>query len=379
MRGEVAIVMSEVFLRRLTPALIPFVRRKHDFRVVSIHRPIEELKPLLQEMAPAGLITEWLPEVTDGLLELELPTVIADTDYNYPGVVRVDVNDWKVGAEAAEALAQAGYRSFACLGNGTPYSEQRKQGFRRALGAGAGCSCYDEVAFKEARYSEYFSRPEAELLEWLRELPKPVGLFAVHDPLGRFACGICRELGLRVPEEVAVVGANNDPLVCGLSYPMLSSVSIPWDTIGAVVGDAMGRLLEGKPAPIAPILVPPGGVVARHSANYLAVEDPLLRRAMTYIEAHLVEDVTIGALCGELRVGRRSLERKFREYYGCTPWEMVCRLRIRRAKELLTQTNHPIAMVAEFAGFNDPERMATVFRRYAGDTPSSFRKANAAL
>ena len=91
MSQQIAIVMSEVFLRRLTPALMPFVRREHDFRIVSIHRPINKLLDLLRELNPRGLITEWLPEVTEAMLKLDLPTVIAGTDYSYPGVVSIDV------------------------------------------------------------------------------------------------------------------------------------------------------------------------------------------------------------------------------------------------------------------------------------------------
>lgn len=369
--------MTEVFLRRLTPSLIPFVQRQHDFRILSIHRPIDELRELLTELNPSGLITEWLPEVTEALLELGLPTVIADTDFQYPGVTSIDVDDWQVGAEAARALLQAGYRSFACLGNSTPYSEQRIEGFQRELGDQVQFSTHQEDAFNEARYSEDFAQPRDELRAWLESLPKPVGILAVHDPLGRFLCGACRQMGLRVPEEVAVIGANNDELVCGLSYPMLSSVSIPWDTIGEVVGDAIRALLAGEPAQTEPVRVPAGGVVLRHSANHLAVEDPVLRRVMSYLSERIQDPVTIDSLCNELRIARRGLERKFREYYHCTPWEMLCQLRVTRAKQLLSETNHPISMISELCGFNDPERMAVVFKRVEGMPPSAFRKGSA--
>jgi LacI family transcriptional regulator len=371
---QVAIVMTEVFLRRLTPSLTPFVRRQHDFRILSIRRPVDELKALLTELNPSALITEWLPEVTEELLELGIPTVIAATDDQYPGVTSIDVNDWQVGAEAARAFAQAGYQSFACLGNATHYSDQRIEGFRRELGNSAQVSIHQEEAFNEVRYSEDFAQPCEALHSWLESLPKPVGIFAVHDPLGRFLCGVSREMGLRIPEEVAVIGANNDDLVCGLSYPMLSSVSIPWDTIGEAVGEAVRSLLSGDPSPTEPILVPAGGVVLRHSANHLAVEDPTLRRAMTYFSEHIQEPITIEILCNDLRIARRGLEQKFREYFHCTPWEMLCKLRVTRAKQLLTETNHPISIISELSGFNDPERMAVVFKRVEGIPPSSFRK-----
>ena len=374
MAKQVAIVMTEVFLRRLTPSLVPFVRRQHDFRILSIHRPIDELRAMLSELNPNGLITEWLPDVTEALLELGLPTVIADTDIQYPGVTSIDVDDWQVGAEAARAFAQAGYRSFACLGNSTPYSKQRIEGFRRELGEAVPVSTHLEDAFDEARYSEDFAQPNAGLRDWLEGLPKPVGIFAVHDPLGRFLCGACRQLGIRVPEEVAVIGANNDELVCALSYPMLSSVSIPWDTIGEKVGDAMRSLLAGELPTAEPVRVPAGGVVLRHSANHLAVEDPVLRRVMSYLSERIQDPITVEILCDELRLARRGLERKFREYYHCTPWEMLCKLRVTRAKQLLSETNHPISTISELCGFNDPERMAVVFNRVEGLSPSAFRK-----
>lgn len=372
MNQQIAIVMTEVFLRRLTPALMPFVRRRQDFRIVSIHRPIDELLDLLRDLRPGGLITEWLPEVTEAMLKLGLPSVIADTDFSYPGVVSIDVDDRAVGAAAAEAFRQAGFRSFACLGNGTPYSGQRIDGFLQATDGPV--SVHSETTFRDARYSEHFTAPSPSLCRWLESLPKPVGVFAVHDPLGRFLCSTCQQLGLTVPEQVAVVGANNDDLVCGLSYPMLSSVSIPWDAIGALVGESMQGLLDGQRAPVAPILVPPGGVVMRHSANYLAVDDLQLRRAMSYLSERMQDPVRIGQMCRELSVARRSLERKFKEFYRCTPWQMLCRLRVARAKQLLVQTNHPISRIAEFCGFSDPERMAVVFKRLTTEAPSSFRK-----
>ncbi|MGJ8641623.1 MAG: substrate-binding domain-containing protein [Opitutaceae bacterium] len=372
MSQQIAIVMTEVFLRRLTPSLTRFVRRQQDFRILSIHRPVDELKSMLRELKPCGLIIEWLPDVTEALLDLGIPTVIADTDYVYPNVTSVDVDDRAVGAAAAEAFQQAGFKSVACLGNGTPYSNQRIEGF---------CSKFQqevpvhtEGTFEDNRYSEHFSAPREVFTRWLSDLPKPVGIFAVHDPLGRFLCGACQQLGITVPDQVAVIGANNDELVCGLSYPMLSSVSIPWDAIGAIVGESMQAMLAQSSIPKEPILVPPSGVVLRHSANHLAVEDETLRRAMSYLSEHLEDIISVQHMCDDLRMARRSLERKFNEYYRCTPWEMLCRMRVDRAKQLLADSNQPVSMIAELCGFNDPERMTVVFKRITGEAPSRWRK-----
>ena len=119
MSQPIAIVMSEVFLRRLTPSLTPFARKMQDYRVLSIHRSINELGPMLNELRPSGLITEWLPEKTDQLLELKLkvPTIIVATDQTYSKTLSADVDDWAVGREAAESFSFTGFKSLACLGN----------------------------------------------------------------------------------------------------------------------------------------------------------------------------------------------------------------------------------------------------------------------
>jgi LacI family transcriptional regulator len=370
--------MSEVFLRRLTPSLTPFARKMQDYRVLSIHRSIDELGPMLMDLQPSGLITEWLPEKTDQLLQLKLniPTIVVATDQIIPNALSADVDDWAVGREAAETFSFTGFRSLACLGNGTPYSDQRIEGFKKAFSnTELPFSVYIENGFEDTRYSESFHRPSMEMNKWLELLPKPVGIFAVHDPLGRFLCSACTQLGLEIPTDVSVIGANNDPLVCGLTYPMLSSVSIPWDTLGEQVATAMEKMIAGEKLQTEePILVQPSGVILRHSANHLALEDPLLRRAMSFLNERMQAQISIGILCEELNIPRRTLERKFKEQFKCTPWEMLCQLRVKKAKQLLAETNHPISMISELAGFNDAERMAVVFKRISGNTPSYFRK-----
>jgi LacI family transcriptional regulator len=324
------------------------------------------------------LITEWLPEKTDQLLQLKLniPTIVVATDQIIPSALSADVDDWAVGREAAETFSFTGFRSLACLGNGTPYSDQRIEGFKKAFSnTELPFSVYIENGFEDTRYSESFHRPSMEMNKWLELLPKPVGIFAVHDPLGRFLCSACTQLGLEIPTDVSVIGANNDPLVCGLTYPMLSSVSIPWDTLGEQVATAMEKMIAGEKLQTEePILVQPSGVILRHSANHLALEDPLLRRAMSFLNERMQAQISIGILCEELNIPRRTLERKFKEQFKCTPWEMLCQLRVKKAKQLLAETNHPISMISELAGFNDAERMAVVFKRISGNTPSYFRK-----
>jgi len=122
-------------------------------------------------------------------------------------------------------------------------------------------------------------------------------------------------------------------------------------------------------------LVSPSGVVLRHSANHLTVDDPMLRRAMTYLSERAEEPINVSKLCHDLRVARRTLERRFREYYRCTPWDMLCQLRVNRAKLQLSDTNHSIALIADQCGFNDPEQFSVVFKRQTGMPPSRYRRS----
>ena len=378
MNQTIAIVMSEVFLRRLTPALSAFSGRKQDYRILSIHRPIEEVGELLGEINPIGLISEWLPQKADDLLglTLKIPHVMVGTHNRFAGVLSVDVDDLAVGREAADALSQVGFKSLACLGNGTPYSDLRIQGFEHSVRkSDLPFFVHTESGFEEMRYSESFHDPSEEMKSWLMELPKPCGIFAVHDPLGRFLSGACSQLEIRVPDDVAIIGANNDPLVCGLTYPMLSSVSIPWDNFGQFVGSSMQRMIDGGSGWKRTLhLIQPSGVIFRHSANHLAVRDKTLRRALSFMTERIKEPITVSILCDQLRIARRSLERKFKESFNCTPWEMLCQMRVNEAKRLLMETGHPISRISELCGFNDPERMAVVFKRLTGKPPSRFRK-----
>ena len=277
---------------------------------------MEEVGELLDDLKPIGLISEWLPNKVEDLLgfNLKIPHMMVGTHNIYPGILSVDVDDIAVGVQAAQTLSQVGFKSLACLGNGTPYSDLRIQGFEQALkGKEFPFSVHTESGFEvpnfpqtrkhefSLRYFESFHDPSEEMKSWLMELPKPCGIFAVHDPLGRFLSGACSKLGIRVPDDVAIIGANNDPLVCGLTYPMLSSVSIPWDNFGQFVGSSMQMMIDGGSGWKRTLhLIQPSGVIFRHSANHLAVRDKTLRRALSFMTERIKEPITVSILCYHL-------------------------------------------------------------------------------
>lgn len=372
---RVVLVASDVFVRRLTPALAALVPQRLDFRVVDIFRPPGELVRRVRALEPDGIITESLPRLTEAILALGVPTVIADSDRVYPGAVSIDVDDAAVGAEAAQFFLASGYENLACVHNELPYGEQRFAGFRRALRA-AGRPVHDfrQVERRPRYYMETWNAPTDRLRDWLRALPRPVGIFAVHDPLARLIAQAAEAAGLAVPEDVAVVGANNDDFVCQLGHPPLSSVEIPWQRIGALAGDWVQRLMAGRRPARRAVLVRPGPVAVRLSTARHAVTDPELRRVVGYLREHAREPVTIGRACAALRVSRRGVERKFAALLRISPARLLTRTRVEMAKSLLLGTDRPMGAIAEACGFGDGERFAVAFRRETGLTPRAFRR-----
>jgi len=376
MSVRILLVASDVFIRRFTPALSAFVPEGLDFRILDINRPLPELRKLIRKNQPAAIITEWLPKVTDAIRKLGFPTVIGDIDEVFPGAVSIDVDDRGVGQTAARFFVEAGYRHYGCVYLKLPYARQRYAGFQEELAKHQyACRPFLHVPGDNLFYMESSYDPSDDLKAWLIALPKPVAVFAVHDPAGRLVCEAAMEAGLLVPEEVAVIGANDDHLVCGLSFPPLSSVAIPWDRVGAEVGTWARVLAQGGKAPRTPIIVQSGPVIVRQSTTVLAVDDAQLRRSVQWLRDHFREGVTIEQMCETLRVSRRLIERKFVLHLRTSPWKFLCRLRVEAAKTLLTQEDLSMAQVAERCGFANAERFSVVFRRGTGLSPSRFRVA----
>lgn len=374
MIARILLVASDVFVRRLTPALASFVHMQADFRILDIHRSPRDLLREIRTLNPRGLIIEALPKRTDLLVRLGLPTVIADSDTVCPGAVSIDVDDVAVGVEAARFFVDSGYVHFACVRNASPYSDQRFAGFSASVMSRALTFHAFQQAGRMRPYMETWNENTSALTRWLKQLPKPVAVFAAHDPLGRLVCEAAVAAGLQVPEEVAVVGANNDELVCGLSYPPLSSVIIPWNRIGTLAGDWVLRLIAGQAAPKRAILVSPGPVNARQSTTLVAVEDADLRRVIQFMRDRYGENITINEICQRLRISRRAVERKFAHHLHMSPWMMLCRMRVDAAREHLARTERPMAEVADRCGFSRAEQFSVVFRKLTGQTPSGYRK-----
>ena len=197
---------------------------------------------------------------------------------------------------------------------------------------------------------------------------------AGNDPRGIQLLDACRRAGVAVPEEVAVVGVDNDELVCELAYPPLSSVIPDAVRIGYEAAALLDRLMKGEPAPAAMQTIPPQGLAIRQSSDVTAIADPRLADAMRFIREHACDGIGVDDVLDHLAVSRSVLQRLFRKHFDRTILDTITGVRIARVKQLLTETDLPLAAIAQRAGFSYMEYLSNTFRRQTGWTPSAFRR-----
>jgi LacI family transcriptional regulator len=334
------------------------------------------LRPLI-EWNPHGIIAHLDDaKLARGILNLHKPTV--DTACVLKGLDApvVDVDHVTVGQMAAEHFLARGYRNFGYFGSGRAhYALLRYASFREAV----------ERAGFEVRscYMEYLPRlPErtswkdvnAQVRQWLKELPKPAAVLADHDVPAHDLADMCQLLDLRVPNDVAILGVDDDEVECLLAFPPLSSVAIPAERIGFEAAKLLDRMMSGKKPPAEPLYLPPTRIVTRQSTNMFAVDDPVVSGALLYIRNHLAEPtLSIDALADKLVVSRRVLEKKFRTLLGRSMLSEIHRARIELARELLG-ADLQVAQIARLTGFSSPQIFATVFRRLTGVSPRQYRR-----
>jgi len=375
--NRVAVVVSAVNMWRLLPGMRAFVESGQDFWLVDIYREPRELGEQLRAWKPAGIITEWLPEITEALIGMGYPTVVATRNMPRGPVGSVDVDDEAIGAIVAEYFVARGYRNLAFFGRETPYSREREAGWRRALeAAGHGYARYIDESGSRRQYIEHWHESDVDVIGWLEGLPKPVAVFAAHDPAGRMLAETCRDAGLRVPGEVAIVGVNDDELVCMMTNPPLSSVRVPWTKIGFECARLINEMIaHPRRRDWQPVIVPPEPVVTRASSDRFAVGHPRVAEALALIRDHACDGLNVKELARRCTVSRRTLEQEFRRHTGRSLREEILRTRLDRARTLLARTDLSMPMIAERCGFSSAEIFSVNFSKAQGMPPARYRRA----
>lgn len=291
------------------------------------------------------------------------------------GFPRVATDLLAAGRLAAEHLLDRGFVHLAYYGLAhRPYVDRHFDGFAQAVSAVCDdCPFYGTTLDSGAGARTAWSSRQRGLSRWLKTLSKPVAIVTWTTELGRELIHACRREGLLVPEQVAVLAADNDELLCEACSPSLSGIALTSERIGFEAAKLLDRLMHGGRPPKTPCLLQPTGVLTRQSTDTLAVDDPDLARAVAFIRSHATDPIRVEDVLREVPVSRRWLERRFREMLGRGPAAEIRRVRLERAKHLLAETDTPVPEVAHLAGFGSREYLAAVFKSELNLSPRQYR------
>lgn len=277
------------------------------------------------------------------------------------------------GSVAAEHLLERGFKNFGYFRLARhAQSTSLEASFVESIRcSGHTCSVFKQPA--NTRKQTDWGTDSRQIAGWLDTLPQPSAVFAETASGGRQLIHACQEFGFSVPDEVAVLSAADDELLCEISNIPMSWVASAAEEIGQNAAMLLDRLMQRKPLPFKLRKIHPLGVVTRQSTNILAVQDETLAKAIRFIRETAGRPIQVQDVMDAVHVSRRVLERRFMEILGRTPAAEIYRSRIERAKNLLLHTDFPVPDVADHAGFGSPEHLVQVFRKQMGQTPLQFR------
>ncbi|MDP3069987.1 MAG: DNA-binding transcriptional regulator [Opitutaceae bacterium] len=289
---------------------------------------------------------------------------------------QVGNDDEAIGRAAADHLLSCRFKHFAFCGyRREPWSERRRLGFERTIARNGFSTARHDSPRRLATLAEGQRNREC-LMAWLGTLPKPVAIMACSDRQGVRVLDACRRLKLVSPEEVAVIGVDNDEETCRLTDPPLSSVRDDARKVGFEAARLLDHLMATRRPgrETLPLLIPPHGIAVRRSTEVTAVDDPLIASTMRCIREQACGGLQVADLLAQFRVSRSVLYRRFHDSLNRSPHDEILRVQLERAKRLLDESDFTLERIAELCGFQHSEYLSVAFRRKLGLTPGEYRR-----
>jgi LacI family transcriptional regulator len=378
---QVALIIetSTAYGRNLLRGVSQYIREFGPWNVYMEQRSLQDpLPPWLDRWDGNGIISRAsTPQSAHRVVRTGIPTVDLNDQVRNLGLPQIHSDHAVIARLAAGHLMDRGFRHFAYFGFPVfEWSLRREEAFARCV-LDAGHTFHENKVTPRASWGHQQTSWQEEIKEvarWVKGLPKPLGMMAGNDHRGMQLLDACRRAGVAVPEEVAVIGVDDEELACQLALPPLSSVVPDAFRVGYEAAALLDVLMKGKPAPELLRYVPPLGVTTRQSTDVTAIPDPRVAGAMSFIRAHACEGIRVEDVLDHVLISRSVLQQLFREILNKTIHDAITDARIERVKQLLTETDLPLTAIAERTGFSYDAYLSTVFRRETGRTPSSYRR-----
>ena len=322
-------------------------------------------------------------ETLEHVIGFGIPTICLGEE-NPASATSVMNDDVRCAELAAEHLLERGFANFGYLGHrGFVWSDVRRDHFQQALTrAGRDCDVL-EASIETTREAPWYQRRQR-LAAWIKDLPKPVGILACYDAAARTILDVCRDLNLLVPEQVAVIGVDNDEILCDLCDPPLTSVAPDTVAIGMKAAELLNQhmnhqhldpgFVRSSQRQKQSLIVGPAGVVTRGSTDTNAIDDSLVAAVAGYIRRHASDGIDVSDLLSRFPMSRRTLERRFSKSLNQSPLDLIRRVRINHVKTLLQETDLKLDSISQMTGFSYTAYMVSCFKDVEGMTPGQYRK-----
>ncbi len=375
-RVALLIDMAGVHGRRVLQGITEYLRSHRAWTIDLEHGEVEPSLPRwFEDWRGDGVISRWSgPRVNEALGRCKAPVVDVSSRRLPFGPPRITSDDREIGALAARHLMDRCLPYFAFYGlAGELWSERRRDGFVEALAReGHGCDVFE--APPRGRHHQPTEHEIVQIGGWLKSLPKPLGVMVCKDLRGSYIIRAAQRVDLRVPDEVAIVGADDDQLLCELNDPPLSSVIANPEQIGHEAAALLDRLMNGDAPGFDERLIPPIGVATRRSTDLLAIDDERIVDAIRFIHTNACHGISVCDVVNHVALSRTTLDRQFQRILHRSPQDEIRAVQLGRAKQLLTETDHPVSHIAELIGFKHTEYFHFAFKRMFDRTPRQFRE-----
>lgn len=306
-------------------------------------------------------------------IQAGIPVIAQDFKERFTQIPNITGAYFDTGKLGAEYFLKKGFKNFAFYGfRDIVWSRERSEGFESVLKKKGHSVQYFE--HKKSRSSELWYYKPSSLSQWLKALPKPVALMACDDNQGQHITEACKHAGIRIPEEVAVLGVDNDEMICNLSDPPLSSISLDAEKGGYEAAMLMDELIRNKDGTFKDIIVESTQVITRRSTDIYATNEPYISSALKFIHQNIDNNLKVGHVLKQIPLSRRTLEKRFQEITGFPVYKYIYNLRIEKFSQRLLETDKTVFEIALETGFSDSKNISRQFKQIKGCTPNEYRR-----
>ncbi len=307
------------------------------------------------------------------LKELKIPVIAEDFKERFTEIPNITGGYFETGQMGAKYFIHKGYKNFAFYGfKDIVWSRERGEGFEDFIKKHGGDVHFFET--DKINSGELWHYKPSALSKWLTSLPKPIAIMACDDERASYVTEACKQSNIKIPEEVAVLGVDNDILTCNLSDPPLSSISLDTEQGGYEAAHLMRLLITNKEQKPYDIIVKPITVHTRQSTDICATTDEQIAKALLFIHQNIENNINVTDVLKKIAISRRALEKRFLDVTGSAVYKYICNLRIQKFTDKLLASKKTINEVAFESGFNDNKNLSRLFKQIHGCTPLQYRK-----